>query len=384
MIAMIQKPLDGSPREALSARPSLRADNPLVSIIVNNYNYARFLPATLESVLRQTYPRIELIVVDDGSTDGSQEIIRGYGDHLLPLLKQNGGQASAFNAGFACCHGDLVIFLDADDVLLPGAVQRVVEAFQAQPALAKVHYRMAVIDATGQRTGDLKPPPHVLMLEGDLRRHYLAFPDDVWRLPTSGNAYAAPVLRQILPVPEEGYRGGADTYLTHLAPLFGPVHFIDQVCAYYRVHGANNYELAAAELNLVRIRRNVTHALQTHTYLWQTARSLGLPWQPRSAADILSSSLIINRLISLKLDPERHPVQGDSAGRLLLLGIRATRQRFDASLPLKACYICWFLAMVAAPRPLAGILARQMIFPQTRRHVNRLLAFLQRHPRGRS
>lgn len=378
MTVIIQRPLAGSATEEGLARLSSLANNPLVSVIVNNYNYARFLPAAIDSVLRQTYPAIELIVVDDGSTDRSQEIICGYGERLVPLLKQNGGQASAFNAGFARCHGDVVIFLDSDDVLLPDAIRRVVDAFHANPALAKVHYRMAVIDATGGCTGDLKPPPHVRMLEGDLRRQYLTFPDDVWRLPTSGNAYAAAALRQIFPVPEEGYRGGADTYLTHLAPLFGPVHFIDQVSAYYRVHGANNYELASANLNLVRIRRNVTHAIQTHAYIWKTARSLGLPGQPRTAADILSSSFIINRLISLKLEPERHPIQGDSAGQLLLLGIRATQQRFDASLPLKVCYVLWFLAMAAAPRPLARLLARQMIFPQARGRFNRVLAFLQR------
>jgi hypothetical protein len=381
-MAMIQAPLAGTAMEVVPPHLIPLAPYPLVSIIINNYNYARYLPAAIESALRQTYPHVELLVVDDGSTDGSQEVIRGYGERLLPLFKPNGGQASAFNAGFARCHGDVVIFLDADDVLLPGAAQGVVAAFQANPALAKVHYRMAVIDAAGQPTGALKPPPHVRMLEGDLRRQYLTFPDDVWRLPTSGNAYAASVLRQIFPVPEEGYRGGADTYLTHLAPLFGPVHFIDQVSAYYRVHGANNYELATADLNLVRIRRNITHALQTHTYLWQTAGSCGLPWQPRTAAAILSCSLIINRLISLKLAPERHPVPGDSARLLLWLGIRATLQRFDAPLSLKVAYLLWFLAMAAAPQPLARVLARQMIFPQARGRVNLLLARVQRPTRG--
>jgi hypothetical protein len=336
------------------------------------------LPSAIESLLRQTYTNTELIVVDDGSTDGSQAVIRGYGARIIPIFKQNGGQASAFNAGFACCHGEVVIFFDSDDVLLPDAVRHVVDAFRANPALAKVQYRMAVIDAVGARTGAVKPPPHVRMLGGDLRRHYLAFPDDVWRLPTSGNAFAARALCRLFPVPEDGYRGGADTYLTHLAPLFGPVHFIDQVSAYYRVHGENNYELATADLNLARIRRNVTHAIQTHAHIWQTASSLGLLSQPFSAEDILSVSFIVNRLISLKLEPDRHPIQGDTALRLLILGIRATLRRFDAAPLMKLCYALWFLAILAAPRPLARTLAKKMIFPQSRGRFNQVLALLQR------
>ena len=76
-------------------------NNPLVSILINNYNYGYFLGAAIESALSQTYQNIEIIVVDDGSTDNSREIIAHYGNHIIPILKENGGQASAFNAGFA-------------------------------------------------------------------------------------------------------------------------------------------------------------------------------------------------------------------------------------------------------------------------------------------
>ena len=89
----------------------------LVSIIINNYNYARFLRAAIDSALGQSYASIEVLVVDDGSTDQSRAIIDSYGDRVKSILKKNGGQASALNAGFAQCQGDIVIFLDADDVL---------------------------------------------------------------------------------------------------------------------------------------------------------------------------------------------------------------------------------------------------------------------------
>src|SRR4051812_2571992 len=87
-----------------------------LSIIVSSFNYGRYLPQAIESALAQTH-KCEVIVVDDGSTDDSREIIRGYGDRLRAILKDNGGQASALNAGFAASTGDAIIFLDSDDML---------------------------------------------------------------------------------------------------------------------------------------------------------------------------------------------------------------------------------------------------------------------------
>src|SRR4029078_7561808 len=84
---------------------------PLVSIIINNYNYAPYLAAAIDSALAQDYGKSELIVVDDGSTDCSQGIIASYGSQLTAIYKQNGGQASALNVGFAASCGEIIIFL---------------------------------------------------------------------------------------------------------------------------------------------------------------------------------------------------------------------------------------------------------------------------------
>jgi glycosyltransferase involved in cell wall biosynthesis len=91
--------------------------NLLVSIIINNYNYDRFLAEAINSALNQTYPYTEVIVVDDGSTDNSRQIIAEYGDRIIPILQPNGKQASAFNNGFAHSKGEIIIFLDSDDYL---------------------------------------------------------------------------------------------------------------------------------------------------------------------------------------------------------------------------------------------------------------------------
>src|SRR5947209_373303 len=103
---------------------------PLVSVIVNNYNYGPYLARSIEGALAQTWPRTEVIAVDDASTDGSQEIIARY-PRAMPVLKStNGGQASALNAGFRASSGEIVIFLDADDYLHPDAVEQVIAAWK--------------------------------------------------------------------------------------------------------------------------------------------------------------------------------------------------------------------------------------------------------------
>jgi len=102
----------------------------LVSIIIGNYNYQDYVSAAIESALSQTYTSCEIIVVDDGSTDSSRDAIRSFGDKVKTIFKQNGGQASAFNAGYAASTGDIVCFLDSDDLFLPTKVTRVVEVLE--------------------------------------------------------------------------------------------------------------------------------------------------------------------------------------------------------------------------------------------------------------
>ena len=80
---------------------SLNIEPLTLTVLINNHNYARYLREATDSALEQTYPRTEVVVVDDGSTDESTEVIRSYGDRIVPVFKSNGGQASAFNAGFA-------------------------------------------------------------------------------------------------------------------------------------------------------------------------------------------------------------------------------------------------------------------------------------------
>ncbi|MEL6937458.1 MAG: glycosyltransferase, partial [Cyanobacteria bacterium J06607_17] len=116
-----------------------------VSIVINNYNYERFLSEAIDSALEQTYQNVEVIVVDDGSMDGSRDIINRYGNAVIPIFQPNRKQGHAFNSGFTHSKGDIVIFLDADDYLKPEAAEKIVAAWK--PQIAKVHYRLDVVDA---------------------------------------------------------------------------------------------------------------------------------------------------------------------------------------------------------------------------------------------
>ena len=194
------------------------------SIVVNNYNYVAFLGEAIESALGQTHPAEVIVVVDDGSTDGSRAVIAGYEGRVVPVLKENGGQASAINAGFASATGEIVLFLDADDGLLPTAVEAAHRRFRGrEPDLVKVAWPLYEVDRTGSRTGRVVPDDP--LPEGDLRA---SVPRDGPAAhinpPTSGNAWSRSFLEQVLPMPEEDYRIWADVYLLELAPCRRAAH----------------------------------------------------------------------------------------------------------------------------------------------------------------
>jgi glycosyltransferase involved in cell wall biosynthesis len=339
-----------------------------VDIIIDNYNYGRFVADAVDSALAQTYAKVNVIVVDDGSTDESREILQAYQSRVDLVLKENGGQASALNAGFARSQGDIVIFLDADDVLRPDAAALVASAFDADSRIVEVQYRMEVIDKDGRPTGLVKPPRHLPLPDGDLRDAELVFPFDLSWART--NAYRAQALHRILPIPERDFAACPDWYLVHLVPLLGPVAALQEVGAYYRVHGDNSYEPLEPTVDLAHTRQTIAYSAVTARALERLADDLGLE---RPAGPILSVSDLFNRLVSLKLEPARHPIPGDRQWRLVLDGIRAAARRFDVSWPMKLLYVGWFGIMAAAPRPLARRFAELFFFPQRRGALNRVL-----------
>jgi glycosyltransferase involved in cell wall biosynthesis len=223
---------------------------PLISVLIDTYNYGHFIDDTIASVLKQDFPpeRMEILVVDDGSTDDTAERVAKYGDRIRYLQKPNGGQASAFNFGLARAQGDVVAFLDADDYWLPGKLKRVAEEFQRQPEVGMVYHNFRTLHSDGEfRDGGFCGLSGFLP---DSREDLLRF--DLH--PTSALAFRRNVLERILPVPEELVIQ-ADAYLSACAIFLAPVAYISDPLAVYRIHGSNLWNVVANQENAEKLRR---------------------------------------------------------------------------------------------------------------------------------
>lgn len=182
----------------------------LASVVITNFNYGRFLAAAIDSALAQTHREVEVVVVDDGSTDGSRELVASYGKRVRGLLKPNGGHESALNAGWKLASGALVTFLDADDTLAPQAIAAAVREFANEP-YAKLHWPLREVEVDGSDRGRLDPPAP--LDAGDLVPRALERgPGYYVTPPMSGNLYAREALARFMPMPEH-LRLCADGYL---------------------------------------------------------------------------------------------------------------------------------------------------------------------------
>jgi len=298
-------------------------DKPLVSVVVNNYNYGRFLAQAIDSALCQTYAPIEVLVVDDGSTDDSRDVIASYGDRVVPLLKQNGGQASAFNAAITVSRGEVLIFLDADDVLLPTAVERAIERFG--PGVVKVHWPLWRANDDLERTGQQIPSED--LPAGDMRAFtFREGPATSLSPPTSGNAWARDFLKRVTPIPEHEHRIGADGYLYGLAPAFGTIERVTTPQGVYRIHSGNSYRRMPVEERLRLGIRSFEHQwrlLEEHTL------ETGIPadranWERQSYFHRLRAAINdIEMLVPpgdtlILLDEDRWALDGSLSGRAVL------------------------------------------------------------------
>jgi len=191
----------------------------LCSIIISVYNKEDHVAAAVDSALAQSYKNIEVIAIDDGSTDRSVSILQSYGNRVALVRKTNGGQASAINHGYNLSRGDVIIFLDGDDVLLPDIVDRIMRSWT--PLLSKVHFRLQKIRANGTELKGKFLPPYRPPPDGDLKplfREFALYPTP----PMSGNAFARQFLARVMPIPE-GRAACADTLLIGLAAWYGQI-----------------------------------------------------------------------------------------------------------------------------------------------------------------
>lgn len=219
-------------------------DLPLVSILINNYNYSTYLNESINSALEQTYSNLEIIVVDDGSQDNSAEIIHSYReDQILPIFKENGGQASAFNAGFEASSGEIICFLDADDFFYSKKISQVINVFFENPDIGWLFHQLSYVDANSQILEIENPAGHIDQTEIVNFQKSLKRGKRLTRaLPaTSGLCFSRNILQKILPMPCSGNVTISDNYLKYAALALSSGILLAEHLAAQRIHGQNLY-----------------------------------------------------------------------------------------------------------------------------------------------
>jgi len=207
--------------------------NKLVSVIITNYNYEQYLSEAIESVLHQTYQHFELIIVDDGSKDNSAEIINKYvllhPEKIKVVVKENGGQGSAFNAGYRIAIGEVIAFLDADDYWYENKLETIM----------KYHQKYDGIQHNLMINNQFK----YTFLENESTKMQLGLNEFgfMGTIPTTGLSFSRKVLEDIMPVPEQDYRICADLYIRAVFLLYNDILSIENPLGFYRVHDSNHW-----------------------------------------------------------------------------------------------------------------------------------------------
>ncbi len=316
-----------------------------VSVVIANYNYAKYLARSIDSALAQDGAAVEVIVVDDGSTDGSRAIIESFGQKITAIFQSNAGQRAANNAGFAATSGDIVIFLDADDVLEPTMVREVLAAWR--PGISKVQVLMARVDSDERPLGSTLPVIQTGLTPGNLRAWLLRhgeYPSP----PGSGNAYAREFLNAIFPIGAER-DSFTDSTCIAAAPLYGDVVTVAKPLVRYRIHGANDSNMAA---NPAVFGREVQRAVKRWEVIRDACSALDLP-PPDEAMLARGKHLLQLRAASLRLAPDAHPLKPDGRLRLVRDAVRSVGERDFEPFGRRAMIAAWTVMVAASPNPMA-------------------------------
>ena len=217
----------------------MQSDLPLISVIVPTFNYGSFIQEALESIFHQDYPtdRIEVVVVDDGSTDNTKGIIYNYMGKITYSYQDNIGVAAARNKGISLAKGEIITFLDADDVWYPNRIRRIVEEFRRSSEIGLVYHTVEVINSKGKTI-------HNYLLNNSKHKKnpkkYLLSDIANGKVFCGGSSFSftKALLENIYPIPEDIKRG-VDFYLTALASCYAHASYIPEILGKYRLHHKN-------------------------------------------------------------------------------------------------------------------------------------------------
>lgn len=335
-----------------------------LSIIIPNYNYGDYVGAAIDSALAVDWPDVEVIVVDDGSTDGSRQVIESYGDAITAIFQDNSGPRIACNAGFDRSSGEAVVFLDSDDMLEPTVAREVASVWR--PGVSKVQFPMTRIDREGVAVGGTfphfaeAPTPELLRL---WMRRTGAYPTP----PGSGNVYARTFLERLFPL--GGQCGDStDSACLAAAPFLGDVVTLTAPLARYRQHGGNRSHVLGDH---DRFTKQVLRAYQRHLFAQEVSgtESDGL------APLFRGRHLLQLRVAHRRLRPKARPIPTDSAVRMLRNALVSPLHPGPESVVHRVVVAGWSIATLIAPPPLARRLIearfRQGGVPGVRRVTSR-------------
>ncbi len=330
----------------------------LVSIVINNYNYARYIAQAIDSALAQTWQPLEVIVVDDGSSDDSWAVIERYGPRVHAIRQPNGGQGSAYNAGFAASRGEWVLFLDSDDVLDCGAVARLLAC--ATDDVAKVQGCLRRVDADGRPLGGAVP---YIAHDGDVQPIAQRF-RQYGSPPSSGNLYRRSAIAPYFPMPAADWRRSADTVPCLLSAFHGLVATAPGTIGCYRLHTSasrgsgllgNMDRSAGAALAQSERRRHLVAAWGAQcTGIEWPLEQMTLPWEWRL------------RTLAWRLTPETHAYPNDTR-RAIWRGLNESLSHWPGYTRIeRTVQRLWVGFMLLAPRALVAGLASSNVSGELR------------------
>ena len=318
-----------------------------LSIVITNYNYDKYVGAAIDSALAVRWPDLEVIVVDDGSTDGSRAIISTFGDRVTPVYQENGGQFAAANTGFAVSSGDVVIFLDSDDMLDPTVAERIAEVWR--PGLTKVQFPMLRVDGDGNSLGS-RFPRYTSAPSPEQVRAWMRATGAYPTPPGSGNAYARDFLVRLLPVDDRVDRS-LDSYTLAAAPLLGDVATVTTPLVKYRLHGANDSNLRSGPhrfgIELARAYRRHLYALDVSGNAAEGPRAI-----------FRGRHLLQLRVAHRRLCPGEQPIPNDSRRRMVWDTVRAPFAPGPEPAWQRVVVSAWCLVVLVAPDFIARRLVR--------------------------
>ena len=332
---------------------------PLLSVIVPNFNYARFLRACLDSALALEYEPKEIIVVDDGSTDDSRAVIEEYerAGKVTAIFKENGGQPDAVNVGFSHSRGELIYVLDSDDVVFPHMLSRVLPLWT--PRTSKVQFSLESINERGGPLHSVFPNYHHPRTPEDLRESVLKT-GEYQSPPTSGNVYARSYLERVVPIDKQRFRF-SDGPMNAVAPLYGDVASIPSPLGQYRMHTQNQW--GRTTFNPRTYTTAVRHNLALEAFVVEHCEKLGLPVGPQPSNH--APWALQYRMASACLNPAEHPVT-ETPADIARLGLSAVRESTSLTKAQKAVMSSWFALMAVGPRRLQEELTKLRFLPAYR------------------